>query len=175
MTELVYCAAVAFTMTERANQLHYNNAPAHSTALVQAFLAKLHNTNSCRPLYSPDLDPCDFWFFPKIKSPLKGRRFVNATVTQYTISVNGVSLPTDQPHGRVTVHGRTVRSPLTGCQVTSKSRDRFSRYSNWPDTFRTALVLPSKESNKRTGLVCVVTKRFNTDTHYQMSSYRSLL
>ena len=45
--------------------------------------------------YSPDLAPCDFWLFPKLKSPLKGRRFVNATVTQYTSSVNGVSLPTD--------------------------------------------------------------------------------
>jgi len=26
---------------------------------------------------------------------LKGRRFVNATVTQYTSTVNGASLPTD--------------------------------------------------------------------------------
>jgi hypothetical protein len=33
--------------------------------------------------------------FPKAKSPLKGRRCVNATVTQYTSSVKGVSLPTD--------------------------------------------------------------------------------
>ena len=44
---------------------------------------------------SPDLAPCDFWLFPKLKSPLRGTRFVNATVTQYTSSVNGVSLPTD--------------------------------------------------------------------------------
>ena len=64
----------------------------------------------------------------------------NATVTQYTSSVNGVSLPTDYPHGRVTVHGCIVRSPLTGCQVTSRSRDRFLRYSKWTDTFRTVLV-----------------------------------
>ena len=39
--------------------------------------------------------PCDFWLFPKLKSPLKRRRFVNVTVTQYTSSVSGVSLPTD--------------------------------------------------------------------------------
>ena len=38
------------------------------------------------------------------------------------------------------VHGCTVRSPLTGCQVTSRPRYRFSRYSKWLDTFRTALV-----------------------------------
>jgi hypothetical protein len=43
----------------------------------------------------------------------------------------------------VTLHGCTIRSPLTGCQVTSRPRDRFSRYSKWLDTFRTALVLMS--------------------------------
>jgi len=65
---------------------------------------------------------------------------VNATVTQYTSSVNGVSLPTDYPHGRVTVHGWTVRSHLTCCHVISRPREQFSRYSKWLDTFRTALV-----------------------------------
>jgi len=30
--------------------------------------------------------------------------------------------------------------PLTGCQVTSRPRDRFSRYSKWLDTFWTGLV-----------------------------------
>jgi hypothetical protein len=81
-------------MTKRADQLHHDNAPAHSTALVQAFLAK-HIIQVCQPPYSPDLAPCDFWLFPKLKSPLKGRIFVIATVTQYPNSVNGVSLPTD--------------------------------------------------------------------------------
>ena len=28
-----------------------------------------------KPPYSPDLVPCDFWLFPKLKSPLKGKRF----------------------------------------------------------------------------------------------------
>jgi len=44
--------------------------------------------------YTPDLALCDFRLFPKLKSPLKGRRFVNE-VTQYKSSFNGVSLPTD--------------------------------------------------------------------------------
>jgi hypothetical protein len=82
-------------MTERADQLHHDNAPANSTALVQALLVKHIITQFCQHPYSPDLAPCDFWFFPKLKSPLKVRRFVNATVTQYTNSVNGVSLLTD--------------------------------------------------------------------------------
>ena len=95
LTELVYCVTVTFTMTERADPLHHNNAPAYSTALVQAFLAKHHITQLCQPPYSPHLAPCDFWLFPELKSPLRVRRFVNVTVTQYSSSVNGVSLPTD--------------------------------------------------------------------------------
>jgi transposase len=62
-------------MTERADQVHHDNAPAHSTALMHAFLAKHHITQVCQPPYSPNLAPCNFWLFPKIKSPLKGRRF----------------------------------------------------------------------------------------------------
>jgi hypothetical protein len=82
-------------MTERADQLHHDNVPAHSTALVQAFLAKHHINQVGQPPYSPDLALCDFWFFPKLNSLLKVRRFVNVKVTQYTSSVNGVSLLTD--------------------------------------------------------------------------------
>jgi hypothetical protein len=36
----VYFVTVAFTLIERANQLHHENAPAHITALVQAFFGK---------------------------------------------------------------------------------------------------------------------------------------
>jgi hypothetical protein len=27
------------------------------------------------PAYSPDLSPCDFWLFPKIKEQLRGKNF----------------------------------------------------------------------------------------------------
>ena len=75
------------------------------------FWQNIASTRSVRPL-KPRFGSLRLWLFPKLKSPLKCRRFVNATVTQYTNSVNGVSLPTDYPHGRVTVHRCTVRSPL---------------------------------------------------------------
>ena len=94
----MYCVTVAFTVTERADQLHHDNAPAHFTALAQVFfffLANHHITQVFQPTYNPDSVPRYFWLFPKLKSPLKVRRFVNETVTQYTSSVNGVLLPTD--------------------------------------------------------------------------------
>ena len=39
------------------------------------FLAKHRITQVTQPPYSPDLAPCDFWLFPKLKPPLKGKRF----------------------------------------------------------------------------------------------------
>jgi len=96
LAEIVYCVTVAFTMTVRADQLHHDNAHVKSTALVQAFfLAKHHITLVFRHPYSPDWAPCDFCLFPKLKSPLQGSRFVNATVTHYTSLVNGILLQTD--------------------------------------------------------------------------------
>ena len=56
-------------------QLHHDNAPAHSAHVVQAFLAKNSMPLIRQAPYSPDLAPCDFWLFPKLKTTLKGRRF----------------------------------------------------------------------------------------------------
>ena len=89
MTELVYCLTVAFKMTERAD---HDNAPAILQFSCRLFFAKHHITQVCQPPSSPDLAPREFWLFPKLKSPLKGRRFPNTRVTQHTSPVNGVRL-----------------------------------------------------------------------------------
>jgi len=57
-----------------SNQRICINAPANSTALVPAFLGKHRITPVCQHPCSPDLARCTFWFFPKLKSPLKMRR-----------------------------------------------------------------------------------------------------
>ena len=55
--------------------LHEDNAPSHRALATREFLA--HNSIiTCPHLpYSPDLAPCDFFLFLKIKLKLKGRRF----------------------------------------------------------------------------------------------------
>jgi histone-lysine N-methyltransferase SETMAR len=57
--------------------LHQDNAPAHNALSVRQFLAKkkkkvpgLHHAP-----YTPDLAPCDFFLFPKLKHSLKGTHF----------------------------------------------------------------------------------------------------
>ncbi|KAL1454506.1 hypothetical protein WDU94_010745 [Cyamophila willieti] len=60
---------------EKSWFLHRDNAPAHSAFSVKTFLAKYNIPVLEHPPYSPDLAPCDFYLFPKIKSALKGTRF----------------------------------------------------------------------------------------------------
>ena len=86
------------------------------------FLVKHHIAQVCKPPTAQIWLPATSGFS---QIAVESEDIVNATVTQYTSSVNGVSLPTDLPHRRVTVHGCAVRSPLTGCQDTSRPRDRF--------------------------------------------------
>ena len=46
-------------------QLHHDNASAHSSHLIQIFLAKHGIPVVHQPPYSPDMAPCDFWLFLK--------------------------------------------------------------------------------------------------------------
>ncbi|UYV84596.1 hypothetical protein LAZ67_X002756 [Cordylochernes scorpioides] len=55
--------------------LHHDKAPAHTSLLVRDFLAKNNTLMMPQPPYSPDLAPCDFFLFPKLKRPMKGRRY----------------------------------------------------------------------------------------------------
>jgi len=54
---------------------HHDNAPSHTSVLTQQFLVKNKMTVIPHPPYSPDLAPCDFFLFAKMKLKLKGRRF----------------------------------------------------------------------------------------------------
>jgi hypothetical protein len=55
--------------------LHHDIAPAHTSVLTQQFLAKYYMAVNPHPPYSPNMTPCDFFLFPKMKLKLKGRRF----------------------------------------------------------------------------------------------------
>jgi histone-lysine N-methyltransferase SETMAR len=47
--------------------LHHDNALAHTSLVVREFLTKKITTSVSHPAYSPDLAPCDFCVFPKMK------------------------------------------------------------------------------------------------------------
>lgn len=55
--------------------LHHDNAPVHSALLIRDYCTKNGMTVIPQPPYSPDLAPADFFLFPKLKRPMKGKRF----------------------------------------------------------------------------------------------------
>ena len=52
-----------------------------------------------QPPYSPDLVPCDFWLFPKLKSPLKGKKIQTMNEIQKNMT------------GQMMTIGKTVWDP----------------------------------------------------------------
>ena len=47
---------------------HQDNTPVHnSRLLVRDYLTKMGIKTVSHPPYSPDLAPCDFWLFPKLR------------------------------------------------------------------------------------------------------------
>jgi len=55
--------------------LHHDNTPCHTAISVIEFLAKKGIPVVPQPPYSPDLSPCDFFLFPKLKFHPKGLHF----------------------------------------------------------------------------------------------------
>jgi hypothetical protein len=63
----------------------------HGASRVREFLAKKSITKIVHPLYSPDLGPCDFWLFPKLKKALIGQRFADISDIQHNMtSLQGI-------------------------------------------------------------------------------------
>ncbi|CAD6999358.1 unnamed protein product [Ceratitis capitata] len=55
--------------------LHHDNAPAHTSLLVCDFLAKNNTLMMPLLLYSQIWPPVSLFLFPKLKRPIKGRRY----------------------------------------------------------------------------------------------------
>ena len=64
--------------TIRDVMLHHDNAAPHKAGVVKEYLKKERVEVLPHPPYSPDLAPCDFFLFPRIKKELKGKRFDKA-------------------------------------------------------------------------------------------------
>ena len=61
----------------RGLKLLHDNARPHKTKLVKSVLERMKITELEHPAYSPDLAPCDFWLFSRLKKDLAGKHFKN--------------------------------------------------------------------------------------------------
>ncbi|KAI6650686.1 Transposase [Oopsacas minuta] len=72
----------------RGLRILHDNARPHKTKLVREKLEAMKIVELDHPPYSPDLAPCDFWLFPKLKKHLSGRKFesraqIGSAIFQY--------------------------------------------------------------------------------------------
>lgn len=63
------------TNRKRRLILHQDNASAHTAGSTIAFLKEKNVDLMSHTPYSPDLSPCDFFLFPKVKNLMRGQRF----------------------------------------------------------------------------------------------------
>ncbi len=54
--------------------LHHDNAPTHTAAITLALIGSSGIDMIPHPPYSPDLAPCDYYLFPRLKNQLRGHR-----------------------------------------------------------------------------------------------------
>ena len=62
--------------------LLHDNAPPHVAAKVQQYIATTGMNILPHPPYSPNLSPCDYFLFPRVKFALKGDRFADIEEVQ---------------------------------------------------------------------------------------------
>ena len=76
----------------RGIQFHHDNAPAYKAGITVSFLESNGLNLLGHPPYSPDLAPCDFFLFPKVKKEMRGQRFDSgdAAVDHYLHLVNSL-------------------------------------------------------------------------------------
>ena len=57
--------------------LSHDNASSHKCEVVKSFLASEKMKVLNHPPYSPDLSPCDFFLFPRLKKMLSGNKYTS--------------------------------------------------------------------------------------------------
>ena len=65
---------------------HRENAPVHYSILVTDYLTKVGIKTVPQPPYSPDLAPCNFWLFPKLRG--SRRRLLRRGLEFHVCTIN---------------------------------------------------------------------------------------
>ncbi|UYV66373.1 hypothetical protein LAZ67_4001480 [Cordylochernes scorpioides] len=67
-------------------KLHHDNATSHTAFIIANFLARSNTSVIPHPPYSPDLAPCDFFLFPRLKREMKGKHWETVENIQHHVT-----------------------------------------------------------------------------------------
>ena len=78
---------------------HQDNAPVHNSILITDYLTKIGIKTVSHPPYCPDLAPCKFWLFHKLKEKLRGCRYETIEVMKEAVTKVIDTLTHEDFHG----------------------------------------------------------------------------
>ena len=79
----------------RTWMLHHDNAPCHTAVSINEYLAEKSIPVVPQPPYLPDLSPCDFFLFPRLKNHLKGCHFGTLDNIQKSVTSELKGIPAE--------------------------------------------------------------------------------
>ncbi|UYV74678.1 hypothetical protein LAZ67_12000508 [Cordylochernes scorpioides] len=80
-------------------KLHHDNATSHTAFIIANFLARSNTTVIPHPPYSPDLAPCKFFLFPRLKREMKGKHWEAVENIQHHVTTFLRSIPIEEFQG----------------------------------------------------------------------------
>lgn len=75
------------------HKMDMDNAPTHNAGYTLTLLRILGWTRVPHPPYSPDLSPCDFWLFARVKKDIRGIRFANVAALKEAVEDQIAAIP----------------------------------------------------------------------------------
>ena len=73
--------------------LHHDYAPAHNAVEIRKFLVKDNIAVLEQAPHSPNLTPCDFFLFPKLKEVIKRTRLQDSEAIKTAVTKELVAIP----------------------------------------------------------------------------------
>ncbi|UYV66139.1 hypothetical protein LAZ67_4000414 [Cordylochernes scorpioides] len=117
---IVHCAQEIETPFARVRtdikdtvKLHHDNATSHTAFIITNFLARSNTPVIPHPPFSPDLAPCDFFLFPRLKREMKGKYWETVDNIQHHVTTFLRSIPVEEFQGAFQAWQTRLRNHLS--------------------------------------------------------------
>ncbi|GFX59503.1 mariner Mos1 transposase [Trichonephila clavipes] len=90
-------------------KFHHDNATSHTAFIITNFLAQSNTPVIPHPPYSPDLAPCDFFLFLRLKREMKGKHWETVENIQHHVTTFLRGIPVEEFQGAFQVWQTRLR------------------------------------------------------------------
>ncbi|UYV68491.1 MAN2B1 [Cordylochernes scorpioides] len=104
-------------------KLHHDNATSHTAFIITNFLARSNTPVIPHLPYSPDLAPCDFFLFPRLKREMKGKHWETVESIQHHVTTFLRSIPVEELQGAFQAWQTRLRKYLSEVDFVANSFD----------------------------------------------------